>query len=44
MHHSPGSWVAALSLNPNGGMMWLRRTYTGYNPCVMSSSSCCEEG
>jgi hypothetical protein len=38
------SWVAALSLNPNGSMVWPRNTSTGYNPYMMSSSSCYEVG
>jgi hypothetical protein len=36
--HCPCSRVAALSLNPNGGMGWPKKTSTGYNPCVRSSS------
>jgi hypothetical protein len=41
---SPCSWVAAPSLNPNGGMGWPRKTSASYNPCVMSSNSCYEVG
>jgi hypothetical protein len=36
--------VAALSLNPNGGTVWPRRTSVGYNPCVMLSSGYGVEG
>jgi hypothetical protein len=32
--------AVAPSLNPNGGMVWLRDTSTGCNPCEMSSGSC----
>jgi hypothetical protein len=38
------SWVAAQSLDPNGGMVWPKKTYAGYNPCVMSSNGCYEVG
>jgi hypothetical protein len=41
---SLGSRVATPSLNPNGGTVWPRKTFVGYNPCVMLSSGCCEEG
>jgi hypothetical protein len=44
MNRSSCSWVAAPSLNPSGGMVWPKRTSAGYNPYVMSSSDCCEEG
>jgi hypothetical protein len=36
--------VVAPSINPNGGTVWPRRTFAGYNPYLMSSSGCCEEG
>jgi hypothetical protein len=34
----PCSWLATPSLNPNGGMVWPRKTSTGYKPCVRSFS------
>jgi hypothetical protein len=44
MRHSSCSWVAASSLNPNGGTVWPKGTSVGYNPCMRMSSGCCDEG
>jgi hypothetical protein len=40
----PCSRVAAPSFNLNGGMGWPRKTFIGYDPYVMSSSSYYEVG
>jgi hypothetical protein len=43
MHRSLCSWVVTLSLNPNGGTVWPRKTSVGYEPYMRSSSSFYEE-
>jgi hypothetical protein len=44
MCRSPCSRVAALFLNPNGGMVRLSNTSAGCNPYVMTFGNYCEMG